>query len=169
MHDEGCLCKSCESFHCLKRGTVGACSAIDIISKRIEESSVGSRRKATKDLTILHRIKDILATPSKYDTIVECLQPCLSSQKLEDAKPLCLIQDGCDMCGFDQLWSDGLRATLMDEEGTMVTNSPLAGQEWIKPGIDWRYYTSVAKPTVANHAEGVPRQHCQCVMINKRK
>ena len=79
MHDEGCLCKSCESFHCLKRGTVGVCSVIDIISKRIEESSVESRRKATKDLTTLHRIKDILATPSKYDTIVECLQPCLSS------------------------------------------------------------------------------------------
>jgi len=133
---KGIYAKNCDSFHCLKRGTVGAFSAIDIISKRIEENSVGSRRKATKDLPTLHRIKDILATSSKYDTIVECLQPCVFSQKLEDAKPFCLIQDGCDMCGCDQLWSGGLRATLMDKEGAMVTNSPLAGQEWIKSGID---------------------------------
>ena len=157
MFDEGCLCKSCESFHCLRRGLIGASAAIDLIVKRIEESSVGSRRKATKDLEMLQRIKSILATPSKYDTIVECLQPCLCSRKLEDAKPLCLLANGCDKCGFKQLWSGGLRAALMDENGGMANGAPLAGQEWLQSGIDWRYYTSVAKPTVANHAEGVAR------------
>ena len=158
MFDKGCLCKSCESFYCLRRVLIGACTAIDLIVKQIEESSIGSRQKATKDLEILQQIKSILSTPSKYDATLECLQPCLCSRKLEDATPLCLLASGCNTCGFKKLWYGGLRATLLDDDGYMVDGAPLAGQEWMQSGINWRYYTSIAKSTVANHAEGVSHQ-----------
>ena len=89
------------------------------------------------DLVHLKQIKAILSTPSKYDTIVKCLQPCLASGKLEDAKPTCLAGNECDEYGFGKLWSDGLRATLLLEDNTLDDSAPLAGTEWTQPGIDW--------------------------------
>ena len=145
-------------FPLSERGTIGACAVIDLITTRIEESSIVSGCKSTKDLETLQLIKDILSTPSKYDIIVECLQPYFSSRKLEDAKPSCLLDVGCDKCGFNQLWSGGLRASLLDNDDSIANNALLAGQEWIQLGIDWKYYTSIAKPTVASHAEGAAHQ-----------
>ena len=156
--DSGCLCKDCESFHALRRGVTGACASIDKIVERIEAGSKAQKEKAEDDLVLLRSIKDVIATPSKYDTIVACLQPCLTTNKLEDAKPDCIDGHECTACGFRRLWSDGLRKSLMSEESTIIQASPLAGNEWTVTGIDWRYYTSIAKPTVASHAENVARQ-----------
>ena len=153
--DSGCLCKDCETFHSLRRGLVGACTAIDTISARIELSNIATRRKATDDLVHLKQTKAILSPPSKCDTIVKCLHPCLASGKLEDVKPTCLASNECDECGFGKLWSEDLRATLLSGDDTLIDSAPLAGLEWTQPGINWQYYTSVAKPTVAAHAKRV--------------
>ena len=63
------------------------------------------------------KIKDVISTPSKYDTVVKCLQPCLSTDKLEGAAHKCLIgmgggadeEKGCNICGFKQWWSNDLK------------------------------------------------------------
>ena len=88
---------------------------------------------------------------------------------MEDAKPDCLDADMCTLCGFRRLWSDGLRKSLViadptiipDADPTIIQEIPavslIAGNEWSISGIDWRYYTSITKPTVASHAEDVNR------------
>ena len=151
--DTGCLCKDCESFHLLRRGVTGACAAIDKITERVKlPGNVTAEVSAQMD--ILVKIKEILSTPSKYDTIVKCLKPCLETDKLEDAKQTCLDGNECDSCGFRHWWSNGLRNTIYNEDDVTINpESCLAGGEWSLPGIDWRYFTSVAKPTIAEHAE----------------
>ena len=37
----------------------------------------------------------------------------------------------------------------------MNPDSALAGEEWILSSIDWRYFSSVARPAIASHAEEV--------------
>jgi len=97
---------------------------------------------------------EILSTPSKYDTIVKCLKPCLETDKLEDAKQTCLSRNECDSCGFRQWWSNGLRNSIYNKDNTTINpESGLAGDKWSLPGIDCRHFTSVAEPTIAEHAE----------------
>ena len=87
--DSGCLCKGCESFHMLRRGVVGACAAIDKIINRLRSLSPLSRETRSQ-VDVLNKIKDVVSTPSKYDTIVKCLKPCLKTEKLEHAACTCL-------------------------------------------------------------------------------
>ena len=82
--DTGCLCKYCESFHLLRRGITGVCDTLDKIVERAGTAEV------SVEITQLIKIKDILSTSSKYDTMVKCLKPCLETDKLEDAKHSCL-------------------------------------------------------------------------------
>ena len=153
-NDSGCLCKDCESFHLLRRGVLGACVAIDKVLERLEVSVVGST-----DVGRMHAyltvIKDVIGTPSKYDTIVKCLKPCLNSDKLEHASSVCLNKKVCVKCGFRQWWSNGLKQFLFNDDLTINDDSTLAGEEWTQPDIDWRCFSSVATPTVASHAEEV--------------
>ena len=79
-NDSGCLCKDCESFHLLRRGVLGACVAIDKVLERLEGSVVGSTDVGHM-YAYLTVIKDVIGTPSKYDTIVKCLKPCLGITK----------------------------------------------------------------------------------------
>ena len=105
----------------------------------------------------------MIETPSKYDTVVKCLQPCLTTGKLEDAAYKCLLgectgadgSNGCNVCGFRQWWSKDLKKELLKDDGSMKLNAPLAGDEWTTPDIDWRYFTSVARPTIASHAQEI--------------
>jgi hypothetical protein len=150
--DTGCLCKDCESFHLLRRGTTGACAAIDKIVERMNLPG-NNTNEMRVELDQLIKIKEIISTPSKYDTIVKYLQPCLVSDKLEDAKYTCLLGDECESCGFRQWWSNGLRSSILKDDTTINPDAHLAGDEWTVPGIDWRYFTMVAKPTIAEHAE----------------
>ena len=41
----------------------------------------------------------------------------------------------------------------MKDDTTINPDAHLAGDEWTVSGIDWRYFTMVAKPTIAEHAE----------------
>ena len=114
--DSGCLCKPCESFTLLHRGVTGACAAIQKILDRIRDTeNLSTKTKFQK--SVLEKIKDVIATPSKYDTVVEYLQPCLSTGKLEGVAYICLIETGggadgekgCNICGFKQWWSNVLK------------------------------------------------------------
>ena len=160
--DSGCLCKSCYSFHLLRRGVTGACAAIVKVLARIGTGENLSSQ-AVSQKHVLEKIKDVIETPSKYDTVVKCLQPCLASGKLEDASYKCLIGEcagksggnGCSICGFRQWWSNDLKKELLNSDGSMNLDAPLAGEEWTTPEIDWRYFTSVARPTIASHAQEI--------------
>ena len=80
--DMGCLCKPCESFHLLRKGVTGACAAIEKLLERMRSKpdlSTGTRSQ----ISVLKKIKDVIATPSKYDPVVKCLSLCLSTGKLE--------------------------------------------------------------------------------------
>ena len=110
---------------------------------------------------VVEKIKDVIETPSKYDTVVKCLQPCVTTGKLEDVSYKCLIgecADDCNVCGFRQWWSNDLKKELLNSDGSMNLDAPLAGDEWTIPEIDWRYFTSVARPTTASHAHGATRK-----------
>ena len=100
VHDAGCLCKDCQSFHALWHVMVGACTVISKITERLESSTLSLQQNVEGDIALLSKIEDVLATPSKYDTIVTCLQPRLTTNKLKDAMPAYLEEDGCNKCGF---------------------------------------------------------------------
>ena len=158
--DMGCLCKPCENFHLLRRGVTGACAAIDKLLDRMR-SKTDLSTETRSQISVLEKIKDVIVTPSKYDTVVKCLGPCLSTGKLEGAAHKCLIGKckgkdagaSCDRCGFRQWWSKDLKLKLLNDDMTMNNDAPLSGEEWTTPDIDWRYFTSVAKPTIASHAQ----------------
>ena len=111
-----CLCSGCEGMNACRRGVTGACAAIDDIAKIVQSTKDTSDESISRDLVRLIEIKEIISQPSKYDTIVACLQPCLSTNKLEDAKYSCLNGQDCSSCGFRRLWSNGLRKTLLCSE-----------------------------------------------------
>ena len=60
----------------------------------------------------MKKIKVIIFNNSKYDTIVDCLQPCLGNRKLEECDYACINGRHCTRCGFRRLWSGGLQKTV---------------------------------------------------------
>ena len=146
--DQSCLCVNCEGMVNLLRGSAAACSAIDSIL----DKAATSRDADTVELAkVLRKIKAIITSPSKTAALVACLGDCLPSGKIEDAKFDC-IYGLCDDCGFDKLWSDGLRKILIDENDKPIPNAPLCGPDWEAVNIDWRYFTHSIAPTEANRA-----------------
>eukprot|EP00984_Skeletonema_dohrnii_P017124 scaffold7728_cov75-Skeletonema_dohrnii-CCMP3373.AAC.2 len=154
--DVSCLCINCEGMNATMRGVSGATAAIDSIIERVG-TSVGVETEVAR----LMKIRNIINTPSKYDMCVECLKPCLASDKLEDAEHKC-IDGTCDQCGFQRQWSQTLRRKLfvhtLGQEPTMNQDSPLYGPEWTEANIDWRQYSYEVQPTKATHAQEVARQ-----------
>ena len=152
--DSGCLCKACEIFHLLRCGVIGACEAIDKLIDRLR--SLGALSEETcSQVDVLAQIKDFISTPSKYDTIVKCLKTCLNTNKLESAIHTCLDGKACNACGFRQWWSKILKKKRFNADSTMNPDAALVGEEWILSSIDWRYFSSVARPAIKSHAEEV--------------
>jgi hypothetical protein len=80
--------------------------------------------------------------PSKYDSIVACLDPCLECDaKLESAQFSCINDSECNACGFRQLWSSQIRKKLLKDNDDMRNTCVLAGPEWTEGKIFWRRYT----------------------------
>ena len=52
-----------------------------------------------------------MAIKTTHDACVVCV-PCLTNGKLEDANMEC-IKGECPTCGFDKIWSKGLRWRLL--------------------------------------------------------
>ena len=48
-----------------------------------------------------------------------------------------------------------MRPKLFKEDSTMDTSNPIFGDEWTTTDLDWRYFSSIAKPTIASRAEDV--------------
>ena len=91
--DSGCLCKSCKSFALLRRGATGACATIQTVLDKIRDTNnLSTEAKSQK--SVLEEIKDVIAVPSKYDTVVKCLQLCLSTGNLEGPAYKCLLGKG---------------------------------------------------------------------------
>ena len=126
--DSGCLCKDCKTIHLVCQGVVGASAVIDNIVERVESSAIMSTQ-TRYDLDMLTKTNDILSTPSKYDTVVKCLKPCLHTNKLKNAAHVCLDRGKCETCGFHQWWSKGLRPKLFKEDSTMDPSNPIFGDE----------------------------------------
>ena len=70
--DSGCLCKDCESFHLLRRGVTGACVAIQKILDRVK-GVIQPCTELQSSIDYLSKIKDVISTPTGYETIVRCL------------------------------------------------------------------------------------------------
>ena len=153
--DSGCLCKDCESFHLLRRGVTGACVAIVKILDQMK-SVLHPAAELVSSIEYLSKIKDVISTPSGYETIVKCLQPCLVSNKLENAAFVCLNKKACKVCGFRQWWSNGLRKILIKDNSIINQDLGLSGDEWSSAEIDWRYFSSVAKPTIVSQSDDNP-------------
>jgi len=87
-------------------------------------------------------MKEIIYIPSKHDSIVACLAPCLSRlDKLEGANFECINGNECSKCGFRQLWSGGVRNSLLKQNDELRVNTILDGPEWKESKIRWRHYT----------------------------
>ena len=84
----------------------------------------------------LSKTKDTISTPSGYEPIVKCLQPCLVSNKLENAAFVCLNKKACKVCGFRKWWSNGLRKILIKDNSTINQDLGLSGDEWSSAEID---------------------------------
>ena len=108
----------------MRRGVAGACKAIDSIVNLVQTTKDTSDESTARDLVRLIEIKEIISKPSTYDTIVACLQPCLTTNRLEDAKHPCLHGQDCSKYGFRWLWSLGLQKTLLvsDEPTTQAVS-----------------------------------------------
>ena len=114
--DSSCLYTNCEGMNSLRRGVTGACATIETITKSgLESANYSSNASIFNDPHTSSEIKAIISVPFKYDTIVACLQPCLTSKKLEDAKYSCLHRSNCSLCGFHRLWLNGPRKTLLED------------------------------------------------------
>ena len=48
-----------------------------------------------------------------------------------------------------------MKSKLFKEDSAIDENNLIAGDEWTTAEIDWRYFSSVAQPTIASHAEEV--------------
>ncbi len=83
--DASCLCINCEGMNALLRGVGGATAAIDSLVERL-----GAATDCEREIARLMKIRNIINTQSKYDVCVECLKPCLTTGKLEDAEQKCL-------------------------------------------------------------------------------
>ena len=100
----------------------------------------------------------------KYDACVACL-PCLTTRKLGDANFTC-VNGECPHCGFDKIWSKGLRRQILMREydsekrewvDKLNPNSALATNTWLKQ-VEWRSYVTKETPSVAAHLQEVNRQ-----------
>ena len=152
--NSGCLCKACEIFHLLLCGVIGACTYINKLIDRLR--SLGALSEDTcSQVDVLAQIKDVIATPSKYDTTVKCLKPYLNTIKLESSVHTCLDGKACNACGFRKWWSKSLKKKNFNADSTMNPDVALAGEEWILSSIDWGYFPSVTRPAIASHAEEV--------------
>jgi len=77
---------------------------------------------------------------------------------LENADFVCLNGKSCKACGFRQWWSNGLRKVLIGEDSTINHDLELSGDEWLLPEIDWRYFSSIAKPTLVSQSNEVENE-----------
>ena len=99
VKDSGCLYKQCGSFHLFHIGMTCACAAIyKILTKMQNLNNITA--EVTGQINVLVKIKDVIATPSKHNTCVKCLKPCLRSEKLENAAYTCLNKHDCGICGL---------------------------------------------------------------------
>ena len=113
----GGACINYAGMNALRQGVTAACAVIDKIIASVREATniTSDISSISNDISHLNEIKEIILLPSKYDTIVVCLQPCLSTGHLEDANHSCLQEKDCMQYGFRQLWSNGLWKTLFCE------------------------------------------------------
>lgn len=111
----------------------------------------------------LRGILKVIQQDSKYDMCCAAL-PCLDGKPLESAKYSCINCD-CPTCGFDKLWSKGVKASLFKYEydatqskwvGQLNDTSPVKSNLWNKQ-VDWREYCYKTRPSVAAHAQQVAR------------
>jgi len=144
-HDSGCCCIKCEGMNELRRGCNGAAAKLLDVIKRLHNSCINFRTMTLQ----LEAMKEILCMSSKYDCIVACLAPCLGrSDKLEGANFECINGNECSKCGFQQLWSGGVRNSLLTQNDELQVNAILAGPEWKKSKIHWRHYTQQVADTI---------------------
>ena len=149
-HDTGCCCIECEGMNELKRGSNGAAAKIEEILKRLQSSVTRSANPALT--STLAKIRYIITKPSKYESIVACLHPCLPCDgKLERAKFECIKGRQCTECGFRQLWSNDVRKAVLKDNDELRSNTLLAGPEWKESKIMWRHYTqSISNAVLAD-------------------
>ena len=150
--DSGCLCKDCKIVHLIRQGVTGACVAIVKILD-LTKSVLHPAAELVSSIEYLSKIKDVISTPSGYETIVKCLQPCLVSNKLENAAVVGLNKKACKVCGFRQWWSNGLRKILIKDDSTINQDLGLSGDEWLLAEIDWWYFSLVTTPTIVSQSD----------------
>jgi hypothetical protein len=112
----------------------------------------------------LMRLYVVMETKTKYDACVACL-PHLNGGLLEDANIRC-VNGTCPSCGFDKIWSKGLRCCIMSREWNPVKSewveklnphSVLATDSWTDE-VQWRGYESKDKPSVGAYLQELNRQ-----------
>jgi hypothetical protein len=131
------------------------------------ESETDTASNAQMDAAVavkIVRLHPVMETKTKYDACVACL-PCLNGGLLEDANIRC-VNGTCPLCGFDKIWSKGLRRRIMCREWNPVKsewvdklnpNSVLATDSWMSE-VQWRGYESKDKPSVGANLQALNRQ-----------
>ena len=117
----------------------------------------------------MKRLIAVLKSQTKYDACLECI-PCLDprsngEKKLEDAKFSC-VNGECPRCGFDKIWSNGIRKMIMLSEydperkefvQKLNPSCDFATSVWHE-GVYWRAYVYKEGPSVASNARDVAQR-----------
>lgn len=122
---ETCLCKQCENFKTYKEVL---CSLVHLFEDVVSPSTIDAEGAADGDddevqadswdgRALLKRLLRFCAINSKSGMV----QFCLCDGALDGpGKKACIIGD-CPLCGFDKIWSKGLRAHVVDGDSIRTT------------------------------------------------
>ena len=117
--EASCLCGTCENHALHMKASQAAADIIGDILTPDDSDEASNGVSDTHDQHLLEELKHVLSADRKYDMVlcVTCGDSTNGSSLLS-REPGC-IDGKCDKCGFQRLWSDGIRPTLFDVSANM--------------------------------------------------
>lgn len=141
VKQEGCLCKMCTNFkgYMKQLHSIGKLfeSLVDPQSidadDTIDDDNDATEASSWEGKELLSRLLEFCAIDSKSGMV----QFCLCKGALDGAGKLDCIHGRCKdpKCGFDQIWSKGLRPFVVDAYGNIKSSAPVEFQShcsWIR-------------------------------------
>ena len=134
--EESCLCKHCDNF---KQHQTTLHSLVHVLQPLLDASPTADADDAPSDdnesevgawagKTALQKLLQFCALKSKS----EMVKFTLCDGAFDGAGKQDCINSKCSVCGFRNLWSEGLRRHVMDGEGNVLPSAPVQFQSEVK-------------------------------------
>ena len=142
---DSCLCKPCENYKLYEDALDDAMEDLEA-AYRVDEEDVESGD--LDDILQDANYKKLLEFV-KMDRRIDQVKSVLCKDAFNEMKMDC-IKGACSKCGFKEVWSQGLRKTLVTDDNEL---DPSVNPVWLKERRWWRYKTS--KASASSSAEDV--------------